>query len=90
MTTARCLTYDEGLALAHPAVLLTRMFAVRQATLCGLAQSAVWLGRAVTGLTLTLRNVDRFLLFTWAHRYLVPEKKIVYLAFAVICAASGR
>ncbi|KAH7702390.1 Protein AEXR-1, partial [Aphelenchoides avenae] len=76
---------------AHPHELITRRFAVAQSvSLCSAVQFTYWVGIAISGLALTLLNIDKLIYFRWPLKYLMMSKKrAAYLCLSAVGISLG-
>ncbi|KAH7703176.1 Protein AEXR-1 [Aphelenchoides avenae] len=70
----------------HPNEFLTRKHAfLRHVHLCAVIHFCNWLGLAVSGLSLTLLNVDKLIYFRWPWRYdqTMSKRRAAFLCFFI-------
>ncbi|KAH7703273.1 Protein AEXR-1 [Aphelenchoides avenae] len=88
-----CMTFGDLLltAFALPYELITRQHMVtRSVSLCSAVQFTCWLGIAISGLALTLLNIDKLIYFQRPLKYLVlSQKHAACLCLAVIGISLG-
>ncbi|KAH7703272.1 Protein AEXR-1, partial [Aphelenchoides avenae] len=88
-----CMTFGDLLltAFALPHELIARRYtALRSVNLCSAVQFTYWLGIAISGLALTLLNIDKLIYFRWPLKYLMMSKEhAAYLCLAAIGISLG-
>ncbi|KAH7703274.1 Protein AEXR-1, partial [Aphelenchoides avenae] len=88
-----CMTFGDLLltAFAHPHELITRRFAVAQSvSLCSAVQFTYWVGIAISGLALTLLNIDKLIYFRWPLKYLMmSRKRAAYVCLSAVGISLG-
>ncbi|KAH7694633.1 Protein AEXR-1 [Aphelenchoides avenae] len=88
-----CMTFGDLLltVFSLPHELIARRYPViRSVNLCSAVQFTYWLGIAISGLALTLLNIDKLIYFRWPLKYLMMSKEhAAYLCLAAIGMSLG-